>query len=211
MTAAPIIRIVDDDPNIHDALAYLLENEGFIVRHYESAESFLINDRPEDPGCAILDVRMGEMSGIVLHDRMKKRGSKLPCIFLSAHGDVDMAVDAIEAGAVTFLSKPVRTEKLLAAIERALTIAQSLTSGETEQTPDGTPASEDSSADEAARQAALLAVSGLTNRQIAERLEIAVRTVEFHRAGSMRKLGCHSAAELKAKLALVPEARESFE
>mgnify|MGYP001169892707 CR=1 FL=1 len=226
MTAAPIIRIVDDDPNIHDALAYVLENEGFIVRHYESAESFLINDRPEDPGCAILDVRMGEMSGIVLHDRMKKLGSKLPCIFLSAHGDVDMAVDAIEAGAVTFLSKPVRTEKLLAAIERALTIAQSLASGEPGQTLDSTPVSEDASADEAAREAArtaflslsdrerqtaLLAVSGLTNRQIAERLEIAVRTVEFHRAGSMRKLGCHSAAELKAKLALVPEAREAFE
>lgn len=227
MTAAPIIRIVDDDPNIHDALAYVLENEGFIVRHYESAESFLINDRPEDPGCAILDVRMGEMSGIVLHDRMKKRGSKLPCIFLSAHGDVDMAVDAIEAGAVTFLSKPVRTEKLLAAIERALTIAQSLASGETEQTPGGTPAREAALTDEAARQAALteaartafLSLSDrerqtallLTNRQIAERLEIAVRTVEFHRAGSMRKLGCHSAAELKAKLALVPEAREAFE
>lgn len=230
MTAAPIIRIVDDDPNIHDALAYVLENEGFIVRHYESAESFLINDRPEDPGCAILDVRMGEMSGIVLHDRMKKRGSKLPCIFLSAHGDVDMAVDAIEAGAVTFLSKPVRTEKLLAAIERALTIAQSLTC-EPEQTLDGTPSREAALTDEAARQAALteaartaflslsdrerqaalLAVSGLTNRQIAERLEIAVRTVEFHRAGSMRKLGCHSAAELKAKLSLVPEAREAFE
>ena len=230
MTAAPIIRIVDDDPNIHDALAYVLENEGFIVRHYESAESFLINDRPEDPGCAILDVRMGEMSGIVLHDRMKKLGSKLPCIFLSAHGDVDMAVDAIEAGAVTFLSKPVRTEKLLAAIERALTIAQSLTC-EPEQTLDGTPSREAALTEEAARQAALteaartaflslsdrerqaalLAVSGLTNRQIAERLEIAVRTVEFHRAGSMRKLGCHSAAELKAKLSLVPEAREAFE
>lgn len=230
MTAAPIIRIVDDDPNIHDALAYVLENEGFIVRHYESAESFLINDRPEDPGCAILDVRMGEMSGIVLHDRMKKLGSKLPCIFLSAHGDVDMAVDAIEAGAVTFLSKPVRTEKLLAAIERALTIAQSLTC-EPEQTLDGTPSREAALTDEAARQAALteaartaflslsdrerqaalLAVSGLTNRQIAERLEIAVRTVEFHRAGSMRKLECHSAAELKAKLSLVPEAREAFE
>lgn len=155
MTAAPIIRIVDDDPNIHDALAYVLENEGFIVRHYESAESFLINDRPEDPGCAILDVRMGEMSGIVLHDRMKKLGSKLPCIFLSAHGDVDMAVDAIEAGAVTFLSKPVRTEKLLAAIERALTIAQSLASGEPGQTLDGTPARETALTDEAARQAAL--------------------------------------------------------
>ena len=230
MTAAPIIRIVDDDPNIHDALAYVLENEGFIVRHYESAESFLINDRPEDPGCAILYVRMGEMSGIVLHDRMKKLGSKLPCIFLSAHGDVDLAVDAIEAGAVTFLSKPVRTEKLLAAIERALTIAQSLTC-EPEQTLDGTPSREAALTDEAARQAALteaartaflslsdrerqaalLAVSGLTNRQIAERLEIAVRTVEFHRAGSMRKLGCHSAAELKAKLSLVPEAREAFE
>lgn len=225
MTAASIIRIVDDDPNIHDALAYVLENEGFIVRHYESAESFLINDRPEDPGCAILNVRMGEMSGIVLHDRMKKLGSKLPCIFLSAHGDVDMAVDAIEAGAVTFLSKPVRTEKLLAAIERALTIAQSLASGDPGQTLDGTPASETAltaalteaartaflSLSDRERQAALLAVSGLTNRQIAERLEIAVRTVEFHRAGSMRKLGCHSAAELKAKLSLVPEAREAFE
>lgn len=198
MTAAPIIRIVDDDPNIHDALAYVLENEGFIVRHYESAESFLINDRPEDPGCAILDVRMGEMSGIVLHDRMKKRGSKLPCIFLSAHGDVDMAVDAIEAGAVTFLSKPVRTEKLLdeAARQAALTEAARTAF---------------LSLSDRQRQTALLAVSGLTNRQIAERLEIAVRTVEFHRAGSMRKLGCHSAAELKAKLALVPEAREAFE
>lgn len=179
MTAAPIIRIVDDDPNIHDALAYVLENEGFIVRHYESAESFLINDRPEDPGCAILDVRMGEMSGIVLHDRMKKLGSKLPCIFLSAHGDVDMAVDAIEAARQAALT------------EAARTAFRSLSDRE--------------------RQTALLAVSGLTNRQIAERLEIAVRTVEFHRAGSMRKLGCHSAAELKAKLSLVPEAREAFE
>lgn len=183
MTAASIIRIVDDDPNIHDALAYFLENEGFIVRHYESAESFLINDRPEDPGCAILDVRMGEMSGIVLHDRMKKLGSKLPCIFLSAHGDVDMAVDAIEAGAVTFLSKPVRTEKLLAAIERALTIAQSLASGDPGQTLDGTPASETALTDEAARQAALTE---------------AARTAFL-------------SLELKAKLSLVPEAREAFE
>lgn len=142
-----------------------------------------------------------------------------------------MTTCRIEAGAVTFLSKPVRTEKLLAAIERALTIAQSLASGDPGQTLDGTPASETALTDEAARQAALteaartaflslsdrerqaalLAVSGLTNRQIAERLEIAVRTVEFHRAGSMRKLGCHSAAELKAKLSLVPEAREAFE
>lgn len=81
MTAASIIRIVDDDPNIHDALAYVLENEGFIVRHYESAESFLINDRPEDPGCAILDVRMGEMSGIVLHDRMKCSVQSCPVFF----------------------------------------------------------------------------------------------------------------------------------
>lgn len=173
----------------------------------------------------------GKCPALFCMTRMKKLGSKLPCIFLSAYGDVDMAVDAIEAGAVTFLSKPVRTEKLLAAIERALTIAQSLASGDPGQTLDGTPASETALTDEAARQAALteaartaflslsdrerqaalLAVSGLTNRQIAERLEIAVRTVEFHRAGSMRKLGCHSAAELKAKLSLVPEAREAFE
>lgn len=118
----PVIRIVDDDPRMHDALQFILESEGYSVRHFFSAEDFLAGDFLSDPGCAVLDVRMGKMSGLVLQRVLKER------------------------------------------------------------------------------EVALLAGQKLTNRQIAERLELAVRTVEFHRAGAMRKLGTHSAKELTEKL-----------
>ncbi|MDO5530585.1 response regulator transcription factor [Sutterella sp.] len=192
----PVIRIVDDEPQLHDALAFVLENEGYAVRHYYSAEEFLAQDLVSDPGCAILDVRMGGMSGLVLHQEMRKRGIALPVIFLSAHGDIDMAVTAMEGGAVTFLTKPPKVEKLLDSVEKAL--KRSASAEPEEDVMAARAAFNALSARE--RQVALLAGEDFPNRQIAERLEIAVRTVEFHRAGAMRKLGCHDAAELKRKL-----------
>lgn len=116
----PVIRIVDDDPRMHDALQFILESEGYSVRHFFSAEDFLAGDFLSDPGCAVLDVRMGKMSGLVLQRVLKEREVDLPVIFLSAHGDIGMAVDAIDSGAVTFLTKPVRAEKLLTAVDKAL-------------------------------------------------------------------------------------------
>lgn len=115
----PVIRIVDDDPHMHDALQFVLESEGYSVRHFFSAEDFLAGDFLSDPGCAVLDVRMGKMSGLVLQRVLKEREVDLPVIFLSAHGDIEMAVDAIDSGAVTFLTKPVRAEKLLTAVDKA--------------------------------------------------------------------------------------------
>ena len=194
----PVIRIVDDDPHMHDALQFVLESEGYSVRHFFSAEDFLAGDFLRDPGCAVLDVRMGKMSGLVLQRVLKERGVDLPVIFLSAHGDIEMAVDAIESGAVTFLTKPVRADKLLAAIEKSLArhdAAEEKASHDREAREAFTALSDRE------REVALLAGQSLTNRQIAERLELAVRTVEFHRAGAMRKLGTHSARELKEKLA----------
>lgn len=193
----PVIRIVDDDPHMHDALQFVLESEGYSVRHFFSAEDFLAGDFLSDPGCAVLDVRMGKMSGLVLQRVLAEREIDLPVIFLSAHGDVEMAVDAIESGAVTFLTKPVRADKLLAAIEKALSHAKAA--------PDPAGVAREAreafaALSEREREVALLAGQRLTNRQIAERLELAVRTVEFHRAGAMRKLGTHSAGELKMKL-----------
>lgn len=193
----PVIRIVDDDPHMHDALQFVLESEGYSVRHFFSAEDFLAGDFLSDPGCAVLDVRMGKMSGLVLQRVLAEREIDLPVIFLSAHGDVEMAVDAIESGAVTFLTKPVRADKLLAAIEKSLSRAKAA--------PDPAGAAREAreafaALSEREREVALLAGQRLTNRQIAERLELAVRTVEFHRAGAMRKLGTHSAGELKMKL-----------
>lgn len=191
----PVIRIVDDDPHMHDALQFVLESEGYSVRHFFSAEDFLAGDFLSDPGCAVLDVRMGKMSGLVLQRVLKEREVDLPVIFLSAHGDIEMAVDAIDSGAVTFLTKPVRAEKLLTAVDKALS-----RKGSAEvQTTDAREAREAFAA-LSDREVALLAGQKLTNRQIAERLELAVRTVEFHRAGAMRKLGTHSAKELTEKL-----------
>lgn len=196
----PVIRIVDDDPHIHDALAFVLEGEGYKVRHFFSAEEFLAGDLLSDPGCAVLDVRMGQMSGLVLQQEMARRGIALPVIFLSAHGDIDMAVGAMEQGAVTFLTKPVRSDRLIDAIERAL----ARTGGEASREDKSRSALEAreafASLSERERQVALLAGQELTNRQIAERLELSVRTIEFHRAGAMRKLGTHSAEELRDAL-----------
>lgn len=191
----PVIRIVDDDPRMHDALQFILESEGYSVRHFFSAEDFLAGDFLSDPGCAVLDVRMGKMSGLVLQRVLKEREVDLPVIFLSAHGDIGMAVDAIDSGAVTFLTKPVRAEKLLTAVDKALS-----RKGSAEvQTTDAREVRKAFAA-LSDREVALLAGQKLTNRQIAERLELAVRTVEFHRAGAMRKLGTHSAKELTEKL-----------
>lgn len=196
MIPPPVIRIVDDDPHIHDALAFTLESEGFAVRHYFSAEEFLASDFLSDPGCLVLDVRMGRMSGPALQREMAARRITLPVIFLSAHGDIETAVGTMEAGAVTFLTKPVRTERLLEAVGRALERRP------VEALPDAqTAKSACELLSERERQVALLACAELTNRRIAERLELSVRTVEFHRAGAMRKLGTHSAAEMRAMLA----------
>lgn len=193
----PVIRIVDDDPRMHDVLQFVLESEGYSVRHFFSAEDFLAGDFLSDPGCAVLDVRMGKMSGLVLQRVLKEREVDLPVIFLSAHGDIGMAVDAIDSGAVTFLTKPVRAEKLLTAVDKALS-----RKGSAEvQTTDAREVRKAFAAlSDREREVALLAGQKLTNRQIAERLELAVRTVEFHRAGAMRKLGTHSAKELTEKL-----------
>lgn len=190
----PVIRIVDDDPRMHDALQFVLESEGYSVRHFFSAEDFLAGDFLSDPGCAVLDVRMGKMSGLVLQRVLKEREVDLPVIFLSAHGDIGMAVDAIDSGAVTFLTKPVRAEKLLTAVDKALSRKGSA-EVQTREVRKAFAALSDRE-----REVALLAGQKLTNRQIAERLELAVRTVEFHRAGAMRKLGTHSAKELTEKL-----------
>lgn len=189
----PVIRIVDDDPRMHDALQFVLESEGYSVRHFFSAEDFLAGDFLSDPGCAVLDVRMGKMSGLVLQRVLKEREVDLP----SAHGDIGMAVDAIDSGAVTFLTKPVRAEKLLTAVDKALS-----RKGSAEvQTTDAREVRKAFAAlSDREREVALLVGQKLTNRQIAERLELAVRTVEFHRAGAMRKLGTHSAKELTEKL-----------
>ena len=188
-----LIRIVDDDASVRDALVYMLEQEGFDTVAYASAEEFLVNDMPSRPGVVVLDVRMPGMSGTRLQDEMIARRIDTPIIFLTGHGDVDMAVKALRKGAYHFLQKPVDTDELVRTIRECL-----------EKTRRGLTAEEAREAigllTPRERQIAKLLLQGVPNHGIAERLSLSVRTVENHRTSLYRKLRVNSLEELKSLL-----------
>lgn len=196
MSTVPVVRIIDDDSHIHDALDFVLEGRGWEIRHYWSAEAFLAEDFLSDPGCAVVDVRMDGMSGLVLQRELRRRRIAVPVIFLTGHGTIDMAVDAMESGAVTFLTKPVHNDKLIRAIVRALEMFPQFS---------GAGSAEAAriaflSLSDREREVVRLAASGLRNKDISLKLGIALRTVECHRANAFRKLGCRRAADAKILL-----------
>ena len=111
-----LVRIVDDDDSLRDALRFVLETEGWRVADYRSANDFFRGDAPSVPGCVVMDVRMPGLTGIEAQAIMNERGFSLPVIFLTGHGDIDMAVMALHEGAADFIQKPVDNERLLAVI-----------------------------------------------------------------------------------------------
>ena len=192
-----LIRTVDDNPAMREALEFMLTAEGWHVKTYENGRAFLTDDAPSTPGCAILDVRMPGMSGLELQQEMNVRGYALPVIFLTGNGDIDMAVGAMRDGAVDFVQKPVRQERLLKAIARAVTRSVSETgAGETE----GAIRAKVQELTDREREIAELIGKKLTNRQISERTGITVRTVEVHRAAIIRKLGVRNPDEIERYL-----------
>lgn len=192
-----LIRTVDDNPAMREALEFMLTAEGWHVKTYENGRAFLTDDAPSTPGCAILDVRMPGMSGLELQQEMNVRGYALPVIFLTGNGDIDMAVGAMRDGAVDFVQKLVRQERLLKAIARAVTRSVSETGAvETE----GAIRAKVQELTDREREIAELIGKKLTNRQISERTGITVRTVEVHRAAIIRKLGVRNPDEIERYL-----------
>lgn len=192
-----LIRTVDDNPAMREALEFMLTAEGWHVKTYENGRAFLTDDAPSTPGCAILDVRMPGMSRLELQQEMNVRGYALPVIFLTGNGDIDMAVGAMRDGAVDFVQKPVRQERLLKAIARAVTRSVSETGAvETE----GAIRAKVQELTDREREIAELIGKKLTNRQISERTGITVRTVEVHRAAIIRKLGVRNPDEIERYL-----------
>ena len=188
-----LIRAVDDDPAIREALEFMLEAEGWRVKSYASGRDFLTDDAASVPGCLITDVRMPGMSGLELQHEMIARGLLLPVIFLTGHGDIDMAVGAMREGAVDFVQKPVDQDRILAAIARAVT--RSLSGGGGALTA-GERKARAATLTEREREVASLIAAGLTNRQVGERIGITVRTAEGHRAAIIRKLGVRRPGEI---------------
>jgi FixJ family two-component response regulator len=187
------VYVVDDDEAVRDSLRWLLEANGFKVKAFASAEDFLVGAATEAPGCLVLDVRMPGMSGFELHDELTRRGIELPLIFITGHGDVPMAVSAMKKGAVDFLEKPFNDEQLCSMIrhclERVAESQQALaTVKDANQRIDRLTSRE--------RQVLDLIVAGRLNKQIANDLDISIKTVEAHRANIMGKLGARTMADL---------------
>ncbi|KXB32240.1 two-component system response regulator [Dechloromonas denitrificans] len=189
----PSIYVVDDDEAMRDSMSWLLEGEGYRVTCFDSAESFLRARRDEMRGCIVLDVRMPEMSGLELHEKLDSLGSQLPIIFVTGHGDVPMAVAALQRGACDFIEKPFHNQDLLDRIQRALELDSEIAQ---RRQRDNAISNRLGQLTQREHEVMQLVVAGKLNKQIADELEISMKTVEAHRARVMEKMGVRTLAEL---------------
>jgi FixJ family two-component response regulator len=189
----PVVLIIDDDPLMRQALENLLQSVGHVARAFASTEAFLATERPDAPGCLVLDVRLPGQSGLELQRRLAAAGVALPIIFITGHGDVPMSVSAMKAGAIEFLIKPFRDQDLLDAIHRGIELDRERRAASTvvaelrERYGSLTPRE---------REVMDLVVAGRPNKQIAFELGISEITVKLHRAQVMRKMMAKSLPEL---------------
>ncbi len=188
----PVVYVVDDDDALRDSLRWLLESAGYKVSAHSTAERFLLAYRPGMAGCLVLDVRMPGASGLELQQELMRRAATLPIIFVTGHGDVPMAVEAVKNGAFHFLEKPFKDEQLLRLIDEAS--RQSVPA--TEHAQRLCAAARLATLTQREREVMDLVVHGRKNKQIADALGISIKTVEAHRARAMEKMDVSSVAEL---------------
>lgn len=189
----PTVFIVDDDRGVLDSLKFLMRSVGLHAETYQSAREFLEAFDTKLPGCLVLDVRMPEMSGLELQERLSAMGSTLPIIFITAHGDIPMAVQAVKDGALDFVQKPFRDQDLIDKIQGALQQDAQIRrqvaerSEITERIDSLTPRE---------LEVMQLVVEGKPNKVIAHSLGISQRTVEIHRSRVMEKMEAESVPHL---------------
>ena len=193
----PLVHIVDDDPAVRDALQWLLRSRGVASRAWSGGAEFLAAATPALAGCVLLDVRMPDMSGTELFDRLCRADCRLPVIFLTGHGDVPMAVQALKDGAFDFVEKPyddnALVDKVLAAIAHdAARLVRD----------DSIAAIRHRLTQLTQREVEVMdrILAGKLNKVIADELGIAMRTVEVHRSHIFEKMGVRSAVELSRAL-----------
>jgi FixJ family two-component response regulator len=191
--ARPIVVVIDDDFEIREALQGLLRSVGLSVELFGSVREFLDSGRPDLPGCLVLDVRLPGRSGLDFQEDLIKANIHLPVIFISGHADVPMSVRAMKAGAVEFLTKPVRHQDLLEAIQRA--IDHDRVRRDEEQIVAGLRSRLDTLTPRE-HEVMRLVAAGRLNKQIAAEIGLSEQTVKLHRGNVMRKLKARSLAEL---------------
>lgn len=200
----PLIRLIDDDPAVLQAMSFLFTVEGLANRTFLSAETFLREDSPSCPGVAVVDLKMPSMNGMELLAELKTREFSHPIIILTAHGDIDLAVLAMKAGAFDFLQKPLNPEKFLATIHRALDTDR-INNGFNLKEAQGRYRELSPREREIIQRVSI----GMSNKAVAEDLVLSKRTVESHRASAYRKLKVKNVGDLQQLLsALETEERE---
>jgi two-component system, LuxR family, response regulator FixJ len=193
MSETPLVFVVDDEEPVGDSIAMLLRTVGLPSRVYRDPRRFLEEYRPEQPGCLLLDVRMPQMGGLDVQQELMRRNVTLPIIFITGHGDVPMAVEAMRAGALDFIQKPFNDDELIRRVQKAL--EQDARERELLQRREElerrwkelTPRE---------RQIAGRIADGEANKKVAVELGISVRTAELHRARILQKMGVRSVAQL---------------
>jgi FixJ family two-component response regulator len=188
-----IVYVIDDDSSVRDALSNLLESVGLYAELFGSTEEFLKADRPAVPSCLVLDVTLPGMNGLEFQEMLTKTGNPIPIVFITAFGDIPMTSKAMKAGAVEFLAKPFPKDDLLTAIDQALAndsaqraveaSISALRARQEELTP-------------REREVMDLVVTGMINKQIADKLGISEVTVKIHRRQVMQKMAAPSLADL---------------
>jgi FixJ family two-component response regulator len=189
----PIVFVVDDDPSVRTSTERLVRSMGFMVQTFGAAKEFLASARPDGPACLVLDIRLPGLSGLDLQRELARSGVEIPIVFMTGHGDIPMTVRAMKAGAVEFLTKPLRKQALLDAIRTAIdrdraARTERLEGRQLRQRYEQLTARE--------REVMALVVAGLLNKQIAGELATTERTIKFHRAHIMQKMEAESLAEL---------------
>ena len=192
MSAAPRIFIVDDDAAVRESLQALLEAKGHAVSAHESAEAFLAACSPAQSGCALVDLQMPGMDGLALLEQLRAKGSLLPVVMVTGHGDIALAVQAMKSGAIDFIEKPYSNDSILAVVNRALAVAGSgiapiMPAEVTVRIAALTPRE---------REVLELLVAGKPNKIIAHELTISPRTVEIHRANLKKHMQADSLSHL---------------
>lgn len=199
------VFVVDDDHDVLESLSMLLEANGLRVRAFSSPTVFLDALRGDETGCLLLDVRMPALDGLSLQGTLQERGVELPIVFISGHGDIPMAIRAVQAGALDFLEKPFTEEVLLERVHSALAADRTR-----RQTKQGHRELEHRLQRLTAREREVLEglLAGKLNKVIAYDLDLSVRTVEVHRARVLEKLGVRNAQELVRTVLSSPAYRD---
>jgi two-component system response regulator FixJ len=190
---APLVYIVDDDTAVRDSLGLLMKSVGLACETHESATDFLESYDASRPSCLVADIRMPGMSGLELQQELQSRCSEIPILFITGHGDVPMAVNAMKNGAMDFIQKPFRDQDLLDRIHRALHSDQDRRAS-SEETAEIRERIDKLTPRE--KEVMEMVIQGHANKVIALDLGVSQRTVELHRARVMHKMGVRSLADL---------------